>query len=91
MTALQVTGEEFVPCIDEDCPGKGEVELENDLVFLECGECGSTWNFTKAPKDGGEFCQLGIPDEVRRVSSAPMEQAIADSERPKTIPLTVKR
>ena len=83
MEAVQVQEGEAVPCIDDECPGTAEIEMENDLTYRECTECGSTWGYVRITSEG-EYCQVGIPEEVRRAVSS-------DVFETKTIPLQVKR
>ena len=67
------------------CPVCGEVaepEVDGDYRYWECEneECdtpGYTWGYEKV-EDGVRIegsCSLGIPEDVRRRASAPMEAA----------------
>ena len=84
MNAVEVTEAE-IHCIDAECDGTVEVEMDGDLTYNECDECGSTWGFMRVNSEG-EFCQVGIPEQVRRAASSDVFDP-----KPKTIPLQVKR
>lgn len=67
------------PCFDPECGGLAEPEIDGTVRYLECQECGSTFGFVKVQNPVKvESCALGVPEDVRRAASAPMEGAMMD-------------
>lgn len=68
------------PCPDSDCVGVAEPEADGDLRYHACTQCGDEFGFERVVSqvrvDDGS-CSLGVPAEVRRAVSAPMEKAQA--------------
>jgi hypothetical protein len=68
------------PCANPECDNQ-EVEPEQDgeHLYFECEECGYGFGWEKI-EEGVRLegnCSIGVPESVRRASSAGMEGAIA--------------
>lgn len=99
---LQVT-EDGKPCpmYPDVCDFDGlvEPEIDGEHRYWECpmdeGGCGYAWGYERivagTTLEGN--CQIGVPESVRRASSAPMERAIAAQESlaPVDLGLTIGR
>lgn len=78
------------------CDVETEPERDGDYHYFECEneDCeagGYTWGFIKiqvAQPDGS--CSLGVPEDVRRSASAPMEQALRPKAGVVDLGLTIK-
>ena len=79
--AVAVTEEDDQHCIYDDCPGVPESEMDGGYFYFSCPECGSEWGYRQLPsKVDDESCGIGVPVDVRRAASTPMEAAIAQEE-----------
>jgi hypothetical protein len=73
--------DKLLPCPDEECPGQGEPDGDAELRYHSCNVCGYEWNYERISEqvlaeDGAGNCSIGVPEGVRRASSAPMELAM---------------
>ena len=80
-----------VACLDPDCitdvgaRSVAEPEHDGDYRYYCCTTCGHTFGFVQstsyaiAAQNGG-FCAVGVPEDVRRAASAPMEHSIAAAQ-----------
>lgn len=68
--------DEPVPCLDPECAeagGMAEPESDGELRYYACAVCGYEGGYEQtAPAEGN--CQLGVPEEVRRIASVPPPQ-----------------
>ena len=79
--------EDLVPCRDPDCQGQAEEEVDGNVRYRVCLTCGFEFAYERVEVAGDqEVCQIGIPEDLRRAASGPMEEAMA----PKMLPLTVR-
>jgi hypothetical protein len=84
---IDIAEEDLVPCRDPDCDGLGEEEVDGNVRYRVCQSCGFEYAYERVEIAGDqEVCAIGVPEELRRAASGPMEQAMA----PKSIPLTVR-
>lgn len=84
--------EDLVPCRDPECTGQAEEEVDGDVRYRVCQACGFEFAYERIEVGGEQgVCQIGVPEELRRAVSGPMEEAIAAEGRPRMIPLTVKK
>ena len=77
----QVIEEGLVPCRDPECDGIAEVEVDGDHRYYECMECGFAFGYQRISVSTDETCAIGVPEDLRRSASAPMEQAQMDRFR----------
>lgn len=54
-----------------------EPELDGDLQYYECEECGHTWGWKKIEATDPGSCSLGVPEDVRRRASVGMESTLS--------------
>lgn len=68
--------DEPVPCGDPECTGMAEPEADGELRYYACTTCGfeSGYEMTRQPEG---TCQLGVPEDVRRLASVPPAQQSA--------------
>jgi hypothetical protein len=75
----------------EECSGFAEEEIDGIVRYWVCQGCGFEFDYTTEPVSGGhDDCQLGVPEEIRRRASAPMEEAVAATSFPRKLPLVVR-
>lgn len=84
--ALQAqVAEEERPCIDHECPGPAEPEMDGPVAYFECVVCGSTFGFRQVAGQDESHCAIGVPESVRRAYAEQHEQAsqkvVADNAR----------
>jgi hypothetical protein len=63
--------DEPVPCGDPECAEKGGLgfpEADGELRYYACTTCGYEFGYEMTRQPEGT-CQLGIPEEVRRIAS----------------------
>jgi hypothetical protein len=77
----QVIEEGLAPCRDPECAGVAEVEVDGDHRYFECMECGFCFGYERISVSTDETCAIGVPEDLRRSASAPMEQAQMDRFR----------
>lgn len=80
------------PCGDPDCEGVAEPEGDQELWYYVCDECGFEFDYQKVTTEvvSVEGCSRGIPADVRRAASAPMERALGEqAKRSNIVPLTI--
>jgi hypothetical protein len=78
------------PCFDPECSGLAEPEIDGTHRYLECQECGSTFGYVKIQNPVVvDSCAMGVPEDIRRAASAPMEGAMLDQVR-KNAPVFVE-
>lgn len=54
-----------------------EPELDGDLRYYECPECGYEWGWSRIEKQQENTCSMGVPEDIRRAASAGMEKAMS--------------
>jgi hypothetical protein len=82
------------PCFDPDCAGVGEPEQDGDHKYWTCTTCGNDFGFVKMPtavlaEDQDGNCSIGVPEEIRRASSAPMQRAMAGEQSRQPVDLGI--
>lgn len=80
------------PCGDPDCDGTAEPEGDQELRYFSCDVCGFEFGYQRVTTELAEVggCSLGIPADVRRAASAPMERALGEqAKRSNVVPLTI--
>jgi len=63
--------DEPVPCGDPECAetgGMAEPESDGELRYYACVACGYEFGYEMTRQPEGT-CQLGVPEEVRRIAS----------------------
>lgn len=74
-----------VACFDPECIDEAgsrsvaEPEQDGDLSFYCCTTCGGEFGYrhTRPTPTGAATCAAGIPEDLRRRASAPMEGTLA--------------
>lgn len=62
---------EFTQCADPSCSGVAEPEQDGEHLYFQCQECGMEFGWSKVPNPTSDpTCQLGLPEDVRRMASA---------------------
>lgn len=91
------------PCIDPECAAMGgmmEPDSDGDHQMMECRDCGYVGYYTKMPtsvlaEDADGNCSIGVPSEIRRAASSPLERAMetmeAQNPKPVDLGLTIGR
>lgn len=62
---LQGWADREVPCFDPECPGTGIPERQGDVLYHECDECGSEFNYVPI-EQAENACSIGVPEDTRR-------------------------
>ena len=90
MGAVQESSQQAKPC--PICGVLAEPEVDGDLRWWECedDDCesgGHQWGWERwlQPKD--DACSLGVPEDVRRAASRPMEAAQSQERQSQPIML----
>jgi hypothetical protein len=79
------------PCRDTECSGVAEPEVDGEHRYWECQECGFAFAYERIENPMGGECAIGVPEEVRRRASAPMEQAMREEQRGKPVVVQLGR
>ncbi len=86
MSLVQETQADMKQCPmfpDECTNAEGvEPEVDGEHRYWECLECGYSWGYERVG-DGLQIegnCAIGVPEEVRKQASAPMEKALQDQQ-----------
>lgn len=70
------------PCRDPECSGVAEPEQDQDhCTYWACPECGYEFGHVLIGKGEDETCQIGVPEEIRKAASAPMQAALAEQTK----------
>lgn len=82
MSVTEVEADER-PCQNPDCDNEHvEPEVDGDHRYWECEDCGYAFGYERIDEstriEGN--CSIGVPEDVRRQASAPMEAALHTSE-----------
>ena len=93
-----------LPCFDPECAavgGVGEPEQDGEHRYFACTVCGNEFGWERVISetlalDPDGACSIGVPEDVRRVVSAPMEAAMRKAEqdeqrRTNQVPITIGR
>jgi hypothetical protein len=84
--------DDLIPCRDPECAGQAEEEVDGDVRYRVCQACGFEFAYERIEVGGEQgVCQIGVPEDLRRAASGPMEEAMAAEGRSKMIPLIVKK
>lgn len=73
-----------IACRDPDCRGLAEPEIDGDLRYHECVDCGYGFNYQRIPSEATSAgtCAMGVPEDLRRRASAAMENTQAATSPP---------
>lgn len=65
-----------------------EPEIDGEHMYYECPDCGYAWGYQRVEGLSVEGnCAIGVPEEVRREASAPMEQAMRKEQQKQPVSL----
>lgn len=92
---LDIWQDKTVPCADSECDGQGEPDGDNELKYYTCDNCGYEFGYQRIPQtviseDQAGNCSVGIPEEVRRRASVPMELALREQQRREAGPVPLQ-
>lgn len=76
------------PCRDSECLGVAEPEIDGEHRYFECPECGFCFGYERIQVSTTDNCAIGVPEDVRRRASAPMEEAM---QRTQPVPIQLGR
>jgi hypothetical protein len=81
---------EDIECRDPECDGTAELEMDGLTRYYSCATCGFEFGYERVRQEV-DTCAVGVPEGLRRAASGPMEQALAEQQQKRMLPLTVVR